>query len=340
MQCLAHRPGSHLAGLFWMSEHILVTGATGFLGGTLARQLGGGVIGTGRDPAKLDALHVPSKFACDLSKPLAPSTISHCSNVSTIIHCASLSSPWGTRQAFHDANVAATETVIALTKAVNAKHLIFISSPSVYFQFTDQFDVREDSKLPIPVNNYAATKTAAEERLKASGIPFTILRPRGLYGAGDTTLLPRLLRAARSGPMPLFRNGEVRTDITHVDDVVAAIMAVIEQRDTAFGQTFNISGGVALPIKEVVEKVCDSQGANLRWRPLPVRPALAAVRLIEKFARLRPGKPEPKVTSYGLGIFAFSQTLDLSKINDKIGWFPQVSFEDGLARTFAQKDAA
>lgn len=322
-----------------MSDHILVTGASGFLGGTLVRFLqaaGTKVTGTGRDPVKLAALADVATFPCDLSDPLAPDTIAHCAGVTTIIHCAALSSPWGTAQAFNDANVKATETVIALGKALNIRHLIFISSPSVYFRFEDQFNVREDTALPPPVNAYAATKGLAESLVRSAGIPFTILRPRGLYGAGDTTLLPRLLRAARSGRMPLFSGRDVRTDITHVDDVVSAIMAVIDQYAQATAQTFNVSGGVALPIKDIVAKVCALQDVDLRWRRLPIGPALAAVRVVETISRLRPNQPEPKVTAYGLGIFAFSQTLDLSNINEKLGWTPQITLAEGLARTFDQ----
>jgi len=324
-----------------MSERFLITGATGFLGGTLARHLSGigaDVVATGRDATKMPK--ACAGFTCDLADDLTQDVISRSKGVTTIIHCAALSSPWGSDAAFRQANVTATHTVIALAKAVGASHLIFISSPSVYFQFADQFAVPEDMTLPPPVNAYAATKVAAEKRVKACGIPFTILRPRGLYGAGDTTLLPRLLRAAQAGPLPLFHDGAVCTDITHVDDVVGAIMAVIANKDASAGQVFNVSGGVPLPIKDVVEKVCDLHNVPLRWRPLPLRPALGAVRLTEWIARLRPGRPEPKVTAYGLGIFAFSQTLDLGHIQARLAWTPQISFEAGLACTFATKDAA
>lgn len=324
-----------------MSDRILVTGATGFLGGTLTRHLhkiGADVVATGRNAARLPAFC--RGFASDLSQPPSEPLIKACAGVTTIVHCAALSSPWGRHADFHRDNVQTTETVIRLARTLGAAHLVFISSPSVYFRFEDQFNIGEDAPLPPPVNAYAATKAIAEARIKASGIPYTILRPRGIYGDGDTTLLPRLLRAAQSGPMPLLRDGNVRTDITHVDDVVAAIMAVITQDEAAQGQIFNVSGGTALAIKDVVTQVCVLQNVPLRWRPLPLRPAFAAVRLLEGVARMRPGRPEPRVTAYGLGIFAFSQTMDISKINRRLGWAPEISFEQGLARTFAPKDAA
>ena len=315
---------------------VLVTGATGFLGGTLVRRISpaGDVRVTGRNAEHLAALTSARRAALDLCDHDAVLREEAFRGVKTIIHCAALSSPWGSSAAFQAANVQATRNIIALANAVEAEHLIFVSSPSVYFRFEDQLNVREDMQLPAPVNTYAATKVQAETLVRESGLPWTILRPRGLYGAGDTALLPRLLRAARSGPLPLFRGGQVATDITHIDDVLSAVEAVMSAPEASHGQTFNVSGGVALPIKEIVERVCLIEGVQLKWRALPLGLALSAVRFGEAIARMRPSQPEPRVTAYGLGIFAYTQTLNLSKIEKVLGWRPQVSFEEGLDRTF------
>jgi nucleoside-diphosphate-sugar epimerase len=318
---------------------ILVTGATGFLGGTLVRRLadeGADVFATGRDVAKLAKLPLRDdrKLALNLAKQVPGEVVAQLPDVRAIVHCAGLASAWGRDAEFELANVGATEHVIALAQRLGVDHLVHISSPSIYFRFEDQLNVAEDLPLPKPINAYARTKVIAEERLRASGLPFTILRPRGIYGLGDTALLPRLLRAAEAGPLPRLRKGVAATDITHVSDVVEAIVTSLRQRVAAVGQAFNISGGQALMIREIVDKVCAAHSFSARWHDLPVRPVLAAVRLGETIARLRPGQPEPRVTAYGFGIFAYSQTLDLTKAHRYLGWTPRVPFEDGLARTF------
>lgn len=323
---------------------VMVTGATGFLGGALVRRLlreGIDVLATGRDPAKLAQLPLPEarKLALDLARPPAEVT-ARLPGATAIVHCAALSSAWGPEKAFEAANVTATQTVIALAQTLGVRHLVQISSPAIYFRFADQLNVAEDMPLPRPVNAYARTKVQAEQHVRASGLPFTILRPRGIYGRGDTALLPRLLRAAQAGPLPRFRDGVAATDITHVSDVVEAILAVLQRRDSALGRSFNISGGEALPIRDIAERACAARGLTARWRDLPVTPALWAVRLNETFARVRPGRPEPRVTAYGLGIFAYSQTLDLSQAHKQLGWTPRVSFAEGLQQTFSAPTGA
>ncbi len=323
---------------------VLVTGATGFLAGALIRSLGRDgvdVVATGRDRDRLDRLSLPeqARIAFDLSQFQISDVLSRLSGVTTIVHCAALSSAWGRDAAFVAANVTATENLLTLAGRLGVRSFIHISSPSVCFRFADQIGVTEDQTLPPPVNAYARTKAQAEARVRASPFPQTILRPRAIYGRGDTALLPRLLRAAATGPLPRFRQGCAATDLTHVSDVVAAIRAVMDQPDAAAGQTFNISGGQATPIRDVVERVCAAWGQPVRWRSLPVGPALAAVRLAEAVARMRPGQPEPRVTAYGLGIFAYSQTLDLSRARDLLGWSPKVSFEHGLDMTLFAKEA-
>ena len=318
---------------------ILVTGATGFLGGALVRKLsrdGVCVVATGRNRQKLDELPLPGRhrFAADLNALDPADFPSRLDGVTTIIHCAALSSPWGSYADFHAANITATERMIALAKGLKVEHFIHVSTPAVYFRFEDQLNVIEDMPLPAPVNAYAHSKGIAENKVAESGLPYTIVRPRGIYGAGDNALLPRLLRAARIGPLPRFRQGRAVTDITHVDDVVDALCAIVKRRDEAAGRVFNISGGEALSIRTIVERVGAASSTEIRWRDLPIMPVLAAVRFNEFLARLHPRRPEPRVTAYGLGIFAFSQTLDLSNARRRLAWRPKINFEEGLGRTF------
>jgi nucleoside-diphosphate-sugar epimerase len=319
---------------------IAITGATGFLGGTLARRLlglGQPVLALGRDPAKLADLAAlgARTMACDLSAGIPQSAEQ---SVEALVHCAALSSAWGPREAFRAANVGGTHHAILLARKLGARRFVHVSTPSIYFRFRDQEQVREDAALPPPVNAYAETKRAAEALVLAAGdLDPVILRPRGIYGAGDTALLPRLLRAARTGPLPLVRGGTARTDLTHVEDAASAILASLKLPLSPHKRIFNISGGEPLTIRQIAEQAAGYAGATLRWRTVPAGALLTTARALELAARLHPGQPEPRITAYSAGLFAFSQTLDLSAARAHLGWSPRISFEEGLARTFGDR---
>jgi len=250
---------------------VCVTGATGFLGGALARQLlraGQSVIASGRRIEALKPLEDlgAGLHIADLSQTAAPPD----ANCETFVHCAALSSPWGRREDFIAANIDGTRNAIALARALKARRFVHISTPSLYFRFADQEHMREDAALPKPINAYAETKAEAEQIvLDASDLDPIILRPRGLYGAGDTALLPRLLKAAAKRPLPLMRGGRAATDLTHIDDVVSAVCAAIDAPASVKHRVFNISGGVALPIQSVVNAASEKAGFTARWRTVP-----------------------------------------------------------------------
>jgi nucleoside-diphosphate-sugar epimerase len=314
---------------------ILVTGASGFLGGAVVRLLashGRNVLAQGRDPAKLAKLGVPA-LAWDITQP--PPASSVLDDITGIVHCAALSAPFGRGADFEATNVAGTANVMSLGRRLQVRRFVHISSPSVLFAPRDQLDLGETCPLPPPYTAYARTKARAEALvLRAPDLSPVILRPRGLYGAGDTTLLPRLLHAARRGPLPLFRDGAARIDLTHIDDAACAVIAALDAGPQAAGEIFHVSGGQTLPVTEIATKAAASAGIPLRWRPVPLAPVLFAAGAMERLALLTGGR-EPPITRYGIALFAYAQSLDIAKAKALLGWSPQIGFDQGLERTFA-----
>jgi nucleoside-diphosphate-sugar epimerase len=320
-------------------SRILVTGAGGFLGARVARHLaanGHEVVALGRSAASLESLKdVPvSAMVCDLADDLSLSALA-LARLDCVVHCAGLSSNWGSRRDFERNNVTATANLLDRAKQWGAPHFVHVSSSSVYFRFCDQLAVGETSILPAPVNHYAWSKAVAEQLVRAAhDLPTTILRPRGIYGHGDRALLPRLLRAAARGPLPSFNGGRAVIDLTHVDDVAAAIACIVRHGSKAAGATYNVSGGEAVSIRDIVSRSAERAGVAVRWREMPWPVAIVAICALERFHRAFMPKVEPVVTTYSAGLLAFSQTLDLSAIRHAIGWSPRISFDEGLARTF------
>jgi nucleoside-diphosphate-sugar epimerase len=317
---------------------VLVTGATGFLGAHLARALRDqGVIATGRDRAKLARLAAMGLPTCrlDLAQPIPAVDRDRIGPVDAVVHCAALSSPWGRDAAFEAANVIATRNMLHLARELGAGRFVFVSTASVYFQFCDQDGVSEAQIPPRFVNAYARTKYQAEQEvLKYSDLHPIVLRPRGIYGAGDTALLPRLMRVAQRRAVPRFSPAGA-TDITHVDDVVSACQRALVAGPDISDAVLNVSGGQGVALPEIISAACAQCDVPLRWRDLPFGSALAAVRAMERVAKALPGQPEPPVTAYALGILRYRQTMNLERAKSVLGWQPQINFEEGLRRTFS-----
>ena len=321
---------------------VVVTGGTGFVGRHVVWRLvalGHDVVFTGRDASQAaiviagaggEARFVPLAHG---DPDAAATLVAAAAHAGAIVHCAALSSPWGKRSDFVRANVASAREVVAACGAHAIARLVHLSTPSLYFDFSDRLLIREDAPLPRPVNAYAETKGIAEGIVAGSAIDHVIvLRPRAIFGPWDTTLLPRLLRVARRARLPLMRDGDALLDLTYIDNVVDAV--VLALASPARRAIFNISNGEPVRVRDLFETMATAFGFAPRFRalPYPVVDAIAAT--MEVAARLVPGW-EPPLTRYSAGLLAFSQTLDLSAARDRLGYRPRVSLAEGMRLTSA-----
>jgi nucleoside-diphosphate-sugar epimerase len=319
--------------------HVIVSGGTGFLGRHLCRRLhfeGHNVTALGRDlqiGADLEKEGIEFR-PIDLVQPLSDDGFrTLCADA--FVHAAALSSAWGRSADFMAANVDGTRNALNLARRAGVRRFVFVSTPSLYFCFADQERIAETASLPRPVNAYAASKRAAEQLvLAADELGPVVLRPRAIYGPGDGALLPRLVRAAQAGPLPLLRGGRAVTNLTYVDDVVSAIVMSLGDDPALSGQVVNIANPEVLPVRSIIEQAAKRAKVSIRWRSVPWPIAYGGVRMLEGLARLHPRCPEPPLTTYGLGILAFSQTLDTTKAVRLLGFVPRVPFGEGLERTF------
>jgi len=313
---------------------VLVTGATGFLGHRCMQVLadqGFYPIATGRQAAR-----APKGFEfvpADLSHE---ATLEALPRVEAVVHCAARSSPWGRRQDFERDNIQATANLLRWAEATGVARFVHISTPALYFDFRDQFDVGEDAPRKRPINLYAETKARAEQLVHDSLLSTVILRPRAIYGPGDTALLPRLEQAIAAGPLPLLRDGAARTNLTHVDDVCSAIALALSFNDNF--SVFNIAGHEVIKLMSLVEKIAKYKDLKLRWRALPTPLVLGAAKGLEWGYRGLGLPGEPRFTQYSAGIFAFSLTLSTDRAKRELGWSSKVSIDQGVESTLGMQE--
>jgi nucleoside-diphosphate-sugar epimerase len=321
--------------------NILVTGATGCLGGATARGLaaaGHAVTGCGRDLAKGAALAADGVTFSPADLTDQPTMEALAARHAVIIHAGGLSSAWGRREDFLRANVGPTRVLVQAAQDAGSR-LVFVSSPSIYFDFTDRYEIDSDAAPAArPVNAYAASKLIAEGLVREasrSGLDAAIIRPRAIFGAGDTALMPRLLRAAARGRIPLIDGGRALLDMSYVDNVADALIAAALHPEPLRGRAYNVSNGEPIAVVDLMRAVVSGLGLKARFLPIGFSLAYAAAAAMEAAAILRPSRPEPVLTRYTVGVLAKSQTLSIGRAKSELGWAPRIALRDGIARTLA-----
>lgn len=322
-----------------LMKNILVTGGTGFVGLHTVRALlerGDRVAMLGRDFSRADALIAAGAepIVADLRDRAAIAAA--CAGRDAVLHIGALSAPWGRRADFHAINVDGTANVIAGCRQHNVGRLVAVSSPSVLFNGRDQALLTDASPYPARfISVYSETKKLAEDLVNAAyrnGLPSVILRPKAIFGPGDTTLLPRLVEAARQGRLPQIGDGRNLVDLTYVDNVVHALLLALES-DAALGKTYTITNNEHVPLWDVIRTVLSELGLSTQLRRVPLRVALLVASLMEARAAIT-GR-EPLLTRYSVAILARTQTYDISAAMRELGYAPLVSVGEGVQRTLA-----
>jgi nucleoside-diphosphate-sugar epimerase len=317
---------------------ILVTGGTGFLGRHLAHTLiarGHHVRLLGRDFTRCADLLTAEAQPASIDLRERQATIAACAGMDAVFHVGALSAPWGRRADFWAINVGGTENVIAGCWQHHVRRLIYVSSPSVVFDGRDHHDLTEAAPYPRRFTSiYSLTKKIGEDLVNQAardGMPTIIVRPKAIFGPGDSALLPRLISAARAGRLPQIGNGCNLVDLTYVDNVVHALLLMLDAPPT--GRTYTITNGEHVPLWQVVRMVLGRLGLSTELRRVPLKLALIAAGLMEARAAIT-GR-EPLLTRYSAAILARTQTYDITAARRDLGYTPQISVAEGIERTLA-----
>jgi 2-alkyl-3-oxoalkanoate reductase len=179
------------------------------------------------------------------------------------------------------------------------------------------------------VNDYAATKYAGEQFVRAYPGRWVIVRPRAVFGPGDTVLFPRILAAARAGKLPLITTaGPPATgDLIYIDTLVDYLLAVATRQDVA--GCYNLTNNQPVVIQNFLLDVFARLGLPAPTRRVRVRTAMIAAAVTEAVYRLLRLPGEPPITRFGVGVFAWSKTFNVTKALTDLGP-PSVSLADGV----------
>ena len=320
-------------------DKVLVTGASGFIGGWLARTLherGYPVRALYRrpvPPVPLEALGRAGVelLRLDLTDPEAPGEAVR--GVSTVIHAAALVGDWGSAALFRKLNYQVIVDLLEATKQAGCRSFVFIGSIAVH-GFGPHRNSREEGPYYPHVNAYQVSKKMAEDYVlsKNSGsFRTTVIRPGNVYGPGDTTMFYRLLAAQKWWVKGTIGGGHSLTCPVYVSDLVEAVILALESEQSA-GLVFNITGGEWITWKELLE----FSASLLQVKPflsLPFPPARLLGAVLPFVYRIFGIKADPPLSRYRVDHLANDFHFSIDRARKILGYEPRVDWREGLRRT-------
>ena len=315
---------------------ILVTGGTGRLGRAVVRQLlarGHSLRLLVRGVAKAKALFatVAKKvefFEADLADGSAASTkklFEACKGVQVAVHLAAQVDYGVSGAEMFKANFGSTVRLLEACKEAKVKRFVFCSSTSLYHK-ASKTPIGESHALS-PANAYGKSKLAAEIAVRASGIPFVILRPTLIYGPGFDTGFGPVVRLIRKKRMVIVGSGENRIALLHVDDAARAFVAAVESGKRAEGEAFIISGESVRQI-DCYRGVAHALGVSEPKIHVPKSLLSAGAGVVEKIAPLF-GK-RPFLRREYVNTLGEDRVFSTDKAKRLLGWVPKVKFADAV----------
>jgi nucleoside-diphosphate-sugar epimerase len=192
-----------------------------------------------------------------------------------------------------------------------------------------------DETVPLAFDSpapYASTKALAEHVVVQGarrGFDTVVVRPRFVWGRGDTTLLPRFVALARSGRLRWIGGGCHHTSTAHVDNVVhALVLAATRGRS---GGVWFVTDGTPVVFREFISELLRTQGLEPPDGELPVPVARAAMAVGELLYRRLPLPGAPPLTRFGLWFSTRDCTLSDRRAREELGYTPVISRARGLA---------
>jgi nucleoside-diphosphate-sugar epimerase len=187
--------------------------------------------------------------------------------------------------------------------------------------------LRPDSKAPYP-----ASKAMAEQAVRDAsreGFETVVTRPRFVWGKGDTTLLPEMVKTVEAGKFAWVGGGLNVTDTAHVDNVVEGLVLCAEKGRP--GEVYFITDGKPVVFRDFVTAMLETQGVEPPDGNLPAWAAAPLARACEAAWRLLPLPGEPPMTRFRSWILTQECTIEIGKARAELGYEPLVTHQQGLA---------
>lgn len=317
-----------------------VTGGSGFVGRSLIPYLVGRGV-TVRALARSDAAaQAVTKLGAEPVRGDLASTlpIEPLRGSDVVYHAGAFVDVWGDEREAFAVNVEGTQRVLDAARAAGVPRVVHVSTEAVLVGGPKMHDADETWPRPRrPIGLYPRTKGQAEERVEAAnapGLATVIVRPRFVWGAGDTTLLPRLVEGAKNGALVWIGGGRYLTSTCHVRNACEGLVKAAE-RGTPGGKYF-LTDGEPVPFRDFIEALLRTQGVEPPTRSAPYALVKAFSWASDTAARvLHLGRPRLPYTAFHL--IGEEVTVNDARARRELGYVGEVTRADGLRELAAAR---
>ena len=314
----------------------LVTGATGFTGGHLARTLvqSGHTVRALVRPGSATAELADAGVEIFEGQLTAPDDVkAAAAGCEQIYHIAAVFRTAGHPDShYKEVNVGGTVNVLEAARHLGCERVVHCSTGGVHGHV--EHPPADEHYRFQPDDIYQRSKLEAEMAAVAAirrGQPVSIFRPGAIYGEGDLRFL-KLFSSIQKRRFVMIGSGKTRLHLVHVDDMVQGIM-LCGSRPEALGEVFLLAGPEAPTLNEIAAIAADTMSVPRPKLHIPVWPVYAAGWFCEMLCV--PLRINPPLHRRRVGFFTHHREFDISKARRLLGFAPKVSVQEGIRRTVA-----
>jgi nucleoside-diphosphate-sugar epimerase len=329
---------------------VLVTGASGFLGGRLVEMLaarGEQVVVLVRPSSQVGHLDgllagsavrlVRAELAFDFeARDVDPGVREAMLDVTVVYHCAGCSTDWATPRTYQQGNVLATQALLAAAAgAPELERFVHVSTTDVYgYPPLPCAETVEPLDTGLGYNHSKILGEQAVWHASASGLPVTVVRPATIYGPRGTAFVTDIAKLLRERTMAYVDGGRMPGGFVYVDDVAEAMIAAAAS-PVAAGQAYNLSSLQGETWKQYCVLLAKAIGLPAPWINLPFAAAMGVAALMEAPHRYLRVPGRPLLTRHAVYLLGRDQEFPSAKAQADLGYAPSVSLENGVARSAA-----
>jgi nucleoside-diphosphate-sugar epimerase len=311
-----------------------VTGGSGFIGGALIARLrreGWTVHGLARSESSAGVLRERGAEPVRGDLQDVAAMRDGATGCELAFHAAAHLGDWGKREEFERDNVQGTRNVVAACRDAGVRRLVHVGTEAALMSGRPLVNV--DEEMPLQPHSralYSATKAQAEmAALEGNdGLETVVVRPRLVWGVGDTTILPQIRTEAERGRWAWIGGGRHRTSTTHVDNVIQGLW--LGATRGAPGRAYFVTDGEPVVFRDFMTRLLATQGVDLPDKNVP-RPLAGAVASVGETAwKALPLPGRPPVTRLAYWLASQECTIDITRAQTELGYAPVKTIDEGM----------